>query len=148
VLREALESLDKDRSFDLRHADETFRSLDRLVGQSAAFLVAGHTHLERALKRSAGPGYYFNTGTWARLIAIDHHRRSDAAQFHAMIHAFEAGTMAALEAIPGLIHQDNPVASFTSSNGAVEASLMHTTPKGSGYELLAVDGGTFTLGSI
>jgi UDP-2,3-diacylglucosamine pyrophosphatase LpxH len=71
VLREALQDLRKDRSFDWRQEDTTFRILDQQIGDSAEFVVAGHTHLERALPRARGRGCYFNSGTWARLIKLE-----------------------------------------------------------------------------
>src|SRR5262249_33820001 len=65
VLREALEHLDHDRSFDPESPDDTFRDLDAMVGAEIDLLLAGHTHLERSLPRSRGRGHYFNSGTWA-----------------------------------------------------------------------------------
>jgi predicted phosphodiesterase len=63
---EALDSLDKDRSFEPDTEDDTYRDLDKLVGPDIDFLIVGHTHLERALRRRRGRGCYFNSGTWAR----------------------------------------------------------------------------------
>ncbi|MEZ4266470.1 MAG: metallophosphoesterase [Myxococcota bacterium] len=57
-----------DSTFALDTRDSTFERLNRAVGGGVHFLIAGHTHLARALKRSYG--YYYNSGTWIRLIEL------------------------------------------------------------------------------
>lgn len=71
-LREVLaRTLANDQSFRIDHVDDTFTELDDLVGNEATFLVAGHTHLHRALGRQRFPGtYYYNSGTWISLLSI------------------------------------------------------------------------------
>lgn len=71
-LRDVLvRTLAGDRTFDIATPDGTFTALDDLVGPDADFLVAGHTHLQRACERRRYPGkYYFNSGTWIRLLSI------------------------------------------------------------------------------
>lgn len=71
-LREALEqTIADDRWFEIERRDEVARELDELVGPDVEFLVAGHTHLQRAFERDRFPGkYYFNSGTWIRLLRI------------------------------------------------------------------------------
>ncbi|MCK7492769.1 MAG: hypothetical protein MZW92_15480 [Comamonadaceae bacterium] len=101
VLAEALEQLDKDRSFDFRAEDDTYTELDRWVGGEIDFIVAGHTHLERALRRRSANGWYFNSGTWARLIKLEADVRGSPDKFKAVFDAFKGGTMAALDAHPG-----------------------------------------------
>jgi UDP-2,3-diacylglucosamine pyrophosphatase LpxH len=102
VLREALQGLGNDRTFDLTHEDATFHRLDEQIGD-VDFLVAGHTHLERAMRRRNRRGWYFNSGTWARLIRLDKDVLGDASKFRAAYDAFQAGTMAALDALPDLV---------------------------------------------
>jgi len=97
ALRTALDGLDQDRSFDPGAEDDTYRELDKMVGGDIDFLVAGHTHLERALKRRRGRGCYFNSGTWARLIQIPPQLRQNAADFAALFGRMKAGTMDALD---------------------------------------------------
>ena len=70
VLRAALDGVKEDRSFDIAAQDGVFREIDQKVGRDIDFLVTGHTHQERALQRGAGRGFYFNTGTWAKLIQL------------------------------------------------------------------------------
>jgi predicted phosphodiesterase len=42
--------------------DDTFKNIDAECGPDLDFVVAGHTHLHRALKRQRGKGVYFNSG--------------------------------------------------------------------------------------
>src|SRR5262249_57346268 len=93
VLREALEHLDRDRSFDPGTGDDTFHNLDALVGTDIDLLIAGHTHLERSLPRSRGRGHYFNSGTWARLICIEPAVRQDPAAFERLFRLLDGGTL-------------------------------------------------------
>jgi len=97
VLREALEHLDRDRSFDPAAPDDTFRQLDAMVGADIDLLLAGHTHLERSLPRSRGRGHYFNSGTWARLIRIEPAVRQDKAAFERLFGLLDGGTIESLE---------------------------------------------------
>src|SRR5262249_10965335 len=97
VLREALEHLDRDRSFDPGTGDDTFHNLDALVGTDIDLLIAGHTHLERSLPRSRGRGHYFNSGTWARLICIEPAVRQDPAAFERLFRLLDGGTMEMLD---------------------------------------------------
>lgn len=71
-LREVLrETLAQDATFEPTTKDSTFRDLDEICGTDIDFIVAGHTHLHRALERERAPGrYYFNSGTWIRLVHI------------------------------------------------------------------------------
>ncbi len=97
VLREALEHLDRDRSFDAAAPDATFRDLDAMIGADIDIVVAGHTHLERSLPRSRGRGHYFNSGTWARLMRIEPALRQDAAAFAQLFALLDGGSVDALD---------------------------------------------------
>jgi len=97
VLREALEYLDRDRSFDPSAADQTFRELDATIGAEIDLLVAGHTHLERSLRRCRGRGHYFNSGTWARLVRIAPELRQDPAAFERLFRLLDGGTIDSLD---------------------------------------------------
>lgn len=103
VLREALEKLDQDRSFELADRDDTFKALDQQTGSHIDFLVAGHTHLERALPRSRGRGYYYNSGTWVRLIQLDKAVRQSPREFEDWFNTLKHGSMTTLDARPDLI---------------------------------------------
>ncbi|CAB3801386.1 MULTISPECIES: metallophosphoesterase [Paraburkholderia] len=100
VLREALEKLDNDRSFDITARDETAVLLDKEIGPEVDIIIAGHTHLCRALRRQNGKGRYFNSGTWARLIRIDPATRSDPQKFAEIFEVLNGGDMATLDSFP------------------------------------------------
>ena len=128
ALREALDGLDTDRSFDPGAEDDTYRELDRLVGGDIDFLIAGHTHLERALQRRRGRGFYFNSGTWARLIQIPPQLRQDAAGFAEAFKRLKAGTMEALDGgpmEPSLTQRRCSVVSIWQESGATIGELRH-----------------------
>lgn len=55
-LRKELDGLEKDRSFDFKQTDAAFQRFDKQVGADVDFLLTGHTHLERALKRNESGG--------------------------------------------------------------------------------------------
>jgi hypothetical protein len=125
VLREALEQLRQDRSFDFTHEDSTFTQLDALMGGGIDFLLAGHTHLERALPRKHGHGYYFNSGTWTRLIKLEESMLGDATQFERVFNAFKAGTMQALDQESGLVLRRPTVVSIWTDGPNVRGELRH-----------------------
>ena len=128
ALRDALESLDKDRSFEFRTEDGTYRDLDALVGAEVDFLLTGHTHLERALRRRRSRGCYFNSGTWARLMQIPPQVRKNAAAFAMLFERLKAGTMAALDdeaAGPGLTLRRCSVVSIWRESGRTVGELRH-----------------------
>lgn len=104
VLREALEGVHKDRSFDPTAEDDTYKLLDEAVGEGFDFLIAGHTHLRRALERKKRRGtWYFNSGTWARLIKLEDRVLRDADEFRKVFDSFREGTMQALDDHPDLV---------------------------------------------
>ncbi len=102
LLRKALQCLIADSpAFNLDHQDETFKELDESVGGGVDYLVAGHTHLRRALPRRNG--FYYNSGTWIRLIRLTREVLNDKSAFAGLWEAFNAGSMEALDKhrIPG-----------------------------------------------
>ncbi|MGA6828548.1 metallophosphoesterase [Nitrospira sp. NS4] len=88
--------LGADQSFSVTDRDETFVELDKLIGPEVDYLIAGHTHLRRAIQRAGGK-YYYNTGTWIRLIGLPPELLTEKEQFEAVFKAFQTGTMAALD---------------------------------------------------
>jgi UDP-2,3-diacylglucosamine pyrophosphatase LpxH len=134
VLFSALESLKKDRSFKLVAKDDTFNDLDALVSSDMDFILAGHTHLERALKRkrktsSGKDAFYYNTGTWARLMQYDRVTLGNFQQFQAVFQtlADTAGGMAALDKRANLVLRRPTVASIRVEQGKVAGRLHHVT---------------------
>lgn len=73
ALRQALQDwVAEDCTFDLGRRDMMFQLLIDWQERNSVdsdFLIAGHTHLARAIERADG-GYYFNSGTWIPLIRL------------------------------------------------------------------------------
>jgi UDP-2,3-diacylglucosamine pyrophosphatase LpxH len=125
VLREALQGLRNDRSFKLNDKDDTYKGLDEWIGSGAEFIVAGHSHLERSLPRSKQRGWYFNSGTWARLIELEEGVLTEADRFAAVFTAIKTGTMQALEDTPGLVLRRYTVVAIVAGDGGVVGELRH-----------------------
>ena len=133
VLREALEFLDKDRSFDPAAPDDTYKAIDALVSPDVDLVLTGHTHLERSLPRQRGSGHYFNSGTWARLMRISPELRQDPARFAQLFDLLDGTPVAELMAAsPGLVMQRNSVvAVWRDASGHTQAELRrvgHVSP--------------------
>ena len=59
-----------DKTYDPGNsADILFNQMADRVNDSVDFTITGHTHLARALQFKRG-GYYFNCGTWIRLLRL------------------------------------------------------------------------------
>ncbi|MBM3811116.1 MAG: phosphoesterase [Acidimicrobiia bacterium] len=125
VVLEALEKLEKDRSFDRTASDPTFERLNEWVGPGFNFIVAGHTHLEREIP-SAGRTY-FNSGTWASLIQLTAGMRSSPEKFKPVFDTLDkAQTIDQLvELLPGLVIEKPGVVSIQRDGGAARGSLHH-----------------------
>lgn len=149
VLREALEFLDHDRSFDPSAPDDTFRQFDSRVAPEIDLLLTGHTHLARSLKRSRGGGHYFNSGTWARLMRVAPEVRRDKERFRQLYELLGKARMADLDAQPGLVMRpNNVVAVWTDAQGATHAELRQVQAKGAAgkasFSAVPVAGTRFT----
>lgn len=129
VLREALERLGEDRSFELDTQDTTFKQLDEHMGD-VDFLVAGHTHLERFLRRHRGNGWYLNCGTWVRLIQLRKDVLKDPAQFEKIFATFKKETMSALDELSDLVLRRLTVAVFRLNGAGTEGALQRVSLDG------------------
>lgn len=127
VLREALQELKKDRSFDPTTEDQTFRDLDQEVGAGVDFLLTGHTHLERALPRKQARGHYFNSGTWVRLIRLEDKLLDSSGEFAKAYEAFEKGTMQALDEFPGLVVRRRGMVAIRSDESGTHGQLLNVS---------------------
>ncbi len=125
VLRAALDGLTRDRSFDIDHQDAVFKAIDQRMGRGIDFVVTGHTHFERALQRAAGRGFYYNTGTWARLIRLTDAMLNSADEFGRAFAAFEAGTMQALDNEPDLVLRKPTVVAICRDGTSTYGELRH-----------------------
>jgi len=98
ALRKALlDWLKDDHSFDW-HFDknEDDRQIIDSVGTNFRFIIAGHTHLARAIDLGGGRAY-FNSGTWIRLMELTKAMLADASAFKPVYAALADGTMDALD---------------------------------------------------
>lgn len=123
VLREALEKLQHDRSFQILTADDTYRALDQKVSEATDFVAAGHTHLRRAIPRTKGRGFYYNSGTWVRLIQIETEMLSSSAKFQPIFESLQHGSMAVLDSNPNLVKLIPTAVYIGSSDKGVSGEL-------------------------
>jgi UDP-2,3-diacylglucosamine pyrophosphatase LpxH len=145
-LRDALQRwLGKDRTFEVDEPDDTFTALDARVAPGVDFVIAGHTHLERALPRKQGAGFYLNTGTWIRLLRITSDKLVSDDAFEPVLDAFRAGTMGALDTVPGLVLRRNTVASVVATGGQVVGSIGHTSLAGGAATIDTLPASVFKL---
>jgi hypothetical protein len=127
VLLSALAEVQHDQSFNPEFQDPTFRRLDEMVGPDVHFLVAGHTHLERAVNRRGG-GCYFNSGTWARLIRLEPEVLASRQSFEPVLKSLTVPSIGEMEKDPllhnRLIHIPTLV-SFYLKSGVPTGALRH-----------------------
>ena len=133
VLKEALEPLIDDDTFKIDKKDDTFRDMDDRVGNDIKFLITGHTHLRRALPRKHGGGYYFNTGTWVRVLRLDKEVLSSDKKMDDVVKAFESGELSELDKF---LMKKYTVASIFKKDGKVIGRLSDVSIKN---EKLAYD---------
>jgi UDP-2,3-diacylglucosamine pyrophosphatase LpxH len=139
TLRAALDDLQKDRSFEWSQEDDTFRQLDEAIGPEVDFILAGHTHLERALRRRKTNGCYLNSGTWVRVIKLEPNVLANQADFNKVYGALAAGTMDALDKLDGLVLRRRTVVAVRAVPGGTRGELLHWCAVGQGRGLNAVD---------
>jgi UDP-2,3-diacylglucosamine pyrophosphatase LpxH len=144
VLREALERLSTDQSFNIRTADATYAAYNRTLDMDIDFVVTGHTHLERALPLRGIGRYYYNSGTWARLIQLTEATLTSPVSFARAFDAFgdKHRGMAALDRADGLVLLKPSVVSLWSAGGIVHGELRHVD----GARLERVEGSHFSRG--
>ena len=139
TLRAALEDLQKDRSFKWSQEDDTFRRLDEAIGREVDFILAGHTHLERALRRRKTNGCYLNSGTWVRVIKLEPKVLADQAEFNKVYGAVAAGTMDALDKFDGLVLRRRTVVAVRVGSEGTRGELLHWCAVGGRPGLNPVD---------
>jgi UDP-2,3-diacylglucosamine pyrophosphatase LpxH len=127
-LREALERLIKDRSFDLALKDDTYKYYDENIGPGVDVVIAGHTHLARAVPRSNG-GRYYNTGTWARLIHLSPQVLNNRKEFQRVYDALTAKKMQALDECEGLVMRRRTVAAVWRDGDVVRSELRNVADR-------------------
>ena len=122
----------QDRSLDRGHRDETCTEIVAKLGQAVDFVVTGHTHLERAI--DLGGRYYFNSGTWIRLIHFDEALLADRAAFAPLYQILKRGKMCELDNAnfggkPLVLDQSSSV-SIGVENGVTVGKLNHVNASG------------------
>jgi len=97
ALRRALvDWLAGDTTFDLGTRDEAFEEVTKRTGDGIDFLVTGHTHLARAI--DLGNRYYFNCGTWIRLLRLTNAMLADTASFKPVYDVLVDGRLSTIDA--------------------------------------------------
>lgn len=145
-LRDSLQGwLAGDKTFAIETEDDVSRGLDARVGPSVDFVVAGHTHLARALKRKRGPGYYFNSGTWVRLIRLDDAMLADDDAFAPVYQALRGQTLSALDSVDKLVIRNPTVVSIEADGDAVVGVLHRAVATKSGVDFVADPASRFAL---
>jgi UDP-2,3-diacylglucosamine pyrophosphatase LpxH len=121
TLRQGLRRrLSGDQSFELDYEDKTFKIIDGFVGTDVDYVIAGHTHLARAIKRRDSGPYYYNSGTWISLIQLTDQQLKPQVFERDVYGKLTAGSF---EALKGLIQPKPHVVSITKESGAVHGRL-------------------------
>jgi UDP-2,3-diacylglucosamine pyrophosphatase LpxH len=137
ALRRALKDwLVGDRTFRVDDPDETFKAVTESAGTDIDFIVTGHTHLERAIERGGGR-YYFNTGTWIRLLQFSDEMLGSAGAFKPVYDVLVDGTMKAIDGAsfggkPFVLDQTSAVRIRTDNAGTV-GELIHVAGDGTQF---------------
>jgi len=98
ALRRALQDwLSDDKTFEITDKDELFDPIVNSIGSDIDFLVTGHTHLARAVEMGSNR-FYFNCGTWIRLLRITKQMLTDEDSFRPVYQVLEKGDMASIDA--------------------------------------------------
>ncbi len=132
------DKLEKDTTFSLTSRDEIYEELDEELGSGMDYLIAGHTHLERAFERDVKGRYYYNSGTWIRLIHLKPEFLESQQNFDKIWRAFSANNIEALDGVndlgPGLDQKlvllRPTVVSIIHHNGEVHGQLSHASEDG------------------
>ena len=151
-LRDVLKStLANDQTFALTTKDDVFKELDALCGPGIDFLVAGHTHLARALPREKESGYYFNSGTWIQIMRIPPNALLDTKTFTEVEARLQDGSTKRLteplgDAKKGLLATQRTVVRIRKEKGAVRGRLLTVEPEGQQWTLVDVENSVLPAG--
>ncbi len=136
ALRRALSDwLKDDKSFDFSDPDDTFKQVTESVGPAVDFIVTGHTHLERAIDMGQGR-FYFNTGTWIRLMRFTPEMLASEAAFTEVYKVLADGRMKTIDAArfgdQALVLDRTSAVSICAGPGGVTGTLVHIVGDGTG----------------
>jgi hypothetical protein len=93
--RNLLSQLRNDTTFALDRRDYLAEQTVALVGDGIDFVVTGHTHLERALGSKGR--FYYNTGTWTRILRLSPQLLESAEAFSKTFEALDSSDVATLD---------------------------------------------------
>lgn len=124
ALRDAIRDwLKDDNTFEFTTTDETSERLDQTLDPNFDFVLAGHTHLARAIRRKSGRGTYFNSGTWIRLIRLTQQMLASDDAFAPIYQALTDGTMRAIDNAQSLVYLRPTVVRVISDGRATTGEL-------------------------
>jgi UDP-2,3-diacylglucosamine pyrophosphatase LpxH len=157
-LRLALKDWIKDSTtYKVDEPDSLSREMADRAGDGVGFVVTGHTHLARALELT-GSRYYYNCGTWIRLLRLTDEVLADNTAFEKSLWpALTAGRMSMLDAvqIPGpgggqvpLLFDRTNVVRISADGDRVGGDLMRVSDGTNGEAVLQLEPGarSFTVG--
>ncbi|MBU0944833.1 MAG: hypothetical protein KJ804_08070 [Proteobacteria bacterium] len=136
ALRRALQDwLKDDKTFEITDQDDTCKEVVASVGQDIHFLITGHTHLERAIDLG-GSRFYFNCGTWIRLLRFREEMLKDETNFQPVYDLLVSGRIqdidqAVFNGHPFVLPQQSAVCIKTNEDGTVVGELTHIEGTGS-----------------
>ena len=138
--RALLDWLKDDKTFNLKDQDDTFKDVSTAVGSSVDFIVTGHTHLERAIDMG-GNRFYFNCGTWIRLLKFSQAMLNDSKSFKPVFDLLsdESGQMKSIDdarfpdedgVLRSFVLDQTSAVIIKKDNGKVIGQLTHVTGDG------------------
>jgi hypothetical protein len=128
-LRRALvDWLDGDKTFRVDDPDDTFKETVKTVGPDIHFIVTGHTHLERAIDLGNNR-YYFNCGTWIRLLKFTDDMLKNEENFTPIYHLLLHSSLSDIDRSDLLLGNYSAVR-IRAENGTTVGRLVHITPDG------------------
>lgn len=136
ALRRALKDwLKGDKTFDISDQDDTYKEVTKSVGSGVDFIITGHTHLERAIEMG-GSRYYFNCGTWIRLLRLTDGMLRDTTSFKPVYDVLINGSMGAIDQArfgnDAFVMDQTTAVCMTYDGGRVIGRLTHVTGDGTG----------------
>ncbi|WP_300675433.1 metallophosphoesterase [Desulfoluna sp.] len=144
-VREALLGwLKGDPTFDPTEPDATCEKVQDLIGSEVDVVVAGHTHLHKAIKMETGTTY-FNSGSWIRLMQLPPDLLGKK-PFKKVWAVLKKGDMESLDTAiingrPLIRHIRSVVSIENEANGKVLGTLATVEESDAGYRLTPVPQG-------
>jgi hypothetical protein len=119
--------------------------MDALVSPQMHFLVTGHTHLQRALRRGTSNSYYYNSGTWVHLMQLRPDTLQSQTHFREVYEAIRSGDREALKKPTGLMLRLPAVVRIAVKSGRVLGELLRANTRKKGDLLAPIDNTQFAV---